>query len=342
MKRIYILLTVGLLMTACKRNSADFSFAPETPRAGEPVLFTNLSTSGEEWEWNFGDGVTSTIKSPTHTFKQPGKYTVSLKVDKKKSLSRIKNITVYDTVPSFTCADTVFSIYKDYTFTALVYNPYNYTIDYQWSFPLDENYVTCIDTVLTRSSIKLYFTRPLQEAPICLRIIVNNDTTEIRQVIEVKDRKTNSLLFRDTEGDYRQRIFSARSEKPVIDPTATEILDGAQDTAQTYNGKEFRLSDLQSQFPGIKGFHIANRKIYYRADGLWVALIDGANKVQIDTLDCPAMTLDPMDNRIYWANENGIFYMPFVGSDNNRFVTIPTQLNTFGNVTVLVADTILR
>ena len=88
----------------------------------------------------------------------------------------------------------------------------------------------------------------------------------------------------------------------------------------------------------MKGFHIANRKIYYRANGLWVANIDGANQVQIDSANCTAMTLDTKDSRIYWANENGVWYLPFIGSDNNKYVTTPAQLNTLTNVTKLAAD----
>ena len=69
-----------------------------------------------------------------------------------------------------------------------------------------------------------------------------------------------------------------------------------------------------------------------------MATIDGAFPVQIDSLDCPAMTLDPTNNRIYWANANGVWYMPFVGSDNNQFVTTPTLLNLLTDVTRLAAD----
>ena len=50
------------------------------------------------------------------------------------------------------------------------------------------------------------------------------------------------------------------------------------------------------------------------------------------------MTLDTHDSRIYWANEQGVWYMPFIGSDNNKFVTIPKLLNSFTNVTKLAAN----
>jgi len=46
------------------------------------VVFRDLS-KGESisgWEWNFGDGGSSTAQSPTYTYRTPGTYTVSLKV----------------------------------------------------------------------------------------------------------------------------------------------------------------------------------------------------------------------------------------------------------------------
>ena len=70
-------------MMACKKIDVDFSYSPDQPKAGEKVTFTNLSTGGEEWAWTFGDGGTSTLKSPTYTYKNPGTYTVTLKVDGK-------------------------------------------------------------------------------------------------------------------------------------------------------------------------------------------------------------------------------------------------------------------
>lgn len=43
------------------------------------VNFTDLSQSGPtSWLWDFGDGSTSTIRNPSHTYSQSGYYTVSL------------------------------------------------------------------------------------------------------------------------------------------------------------------------------------------------------------------------------------------------------------------------
>lgn len=42
------------------------------------VLFTNTSTGGGSYSWNFGDGGTSTSINPSHTYTSFGNYTVSL------------------------------------------------------------------------------------------------------------------------------------------------------------------------------------------------------------------------------------------------------------------------
>ena len=42
------------------------------------VDFTNLSLNADSYVWNFGDGNTSTLENPTHTYAQSGDYTVTL------------------------------------------------------------------------------------------------------------------------------------------------------------------------------------------------------------------------------------------------------------------------
>ncbi len=44
------------------------------------VFFENTSSYGDKYFWSFGDGSTSTEKSPTHYYMQKGCYTVTLKV----------------------------------------------------------------------------------------------------------------------------------------------------------------------------------------------------------------------------------------------------------------------
>ena len=340
MRKTALLLMICCAVVACKKNDVQFTYSPTQPHAGEVVRFSNLSSSGEEWAWSFGDGATSTLKFPSHTYTKPGTYTVILKVDDKSSWTATAELVVVDTIPTYVCSDSVFTIFKDYTFTANLYNPYNYDVEYEWSLGEYESYAHLTDTTAgwTANTLSLYFIQANPSITLSLRVILNGDTTLVKKSFNVTDRATNSVLMRTPEADYRQRIFGARSEEYKEDATADSLLTAEQDIQQVYNDSTFTLENLQQTFPGIRGFHIANRKIYFRTDGLWVANIDGAYQVQIDERICDAMTLDLTDNRIYWANADGVWYMPFIGSDNNQFVTKPTLLNPLTDVTKIAAD----
>ncbi|MEL6133852.1 MAG: PKD domain-containing protein, partial [Bacteroidota bacterium] len=62
---------------------ADFSFLPDSPRIvplrQATIEFINESQGAEFYEWNFGDGETSTDVFPTHTYQDSGRYFVQLK-----------------------------------------------------------------------------------------------------------------------------------------------------------------------------------------------------------------------------------------------------------------------
>jgi len=62
------------------RPSAVFAVTNQHPCPGDSVLFTNSSTGIVNSKWFFGDGTTSVLNSPWHTYPGPGTYTVSLVV----------------------------------------------------------------------------------------------------------------------------------------------------------------------------------------------------------------------------------------------------------------------
>ncbi|MBN1582957.1 MAG: PKD domain-containing protein, partial [Anaerolineae bacterium] len=68
-------ITVGIVPQS---PVADFSATPTSGNAPLTATFTNTSTNATSYEWNFGDGVTSTLENPTHTYTQADVYTVSL------------------------------------------------------------------------------------------------------------------------------------------------------------------------------------------------------------------------------------------------------------------------
>src|ERR1051326_1724896 len=66
--------------TAPAAAVANFTWSPSSPQPGQVVQFTDTSTgSPTSWSWNFGDGGTSTLQNPTHTF-AAGSFSVGLSV----------------------------------------------------------------------------------------------------------------------------------------------------------------------------------------------------------------------------------------------------------------------
>lgn len=57
---------------------AAFSASPLTGHSPLEVTFTNTSTDSTSWLWNFGDGDTSILENPVHTYALDGDYTVTL------------------------------------------------------------------------------------------------------------------------------------------------------------------------------------------------------------------------------------------------------------------------
>lgn len=59
--------------------TASFTASPTSGAAPLKVQFKDTSTgSPSSWAWDFGDGASSAQQSPTHTYDQPGTYTVTL------------------------------------------------------------------------------------------------------------------------------------------------------------------------------------------------------------------------------------------------------------------------
>ena len=80
--RGYYLMADDFLVTASLNASPlDAEFYASFTSGSVPITvdFTDLSTgSPTSWSWTFGDGGTSTLQNPTHTYENPGLYTVSL------------------------------------------------------------------------------------------------------------------------------------------------------------------------------------------------------------------------------------------------------------------------
>ena len=169
----------AMIIVGCKKVDVNFTYSPSQPKAGQAVKFTNTSSAGEKWSWDFGDKSNSGIKNPNHTFKKPGDYVVTLMVDSAKYNTRSHVVTVYDTIPTFVASTDSICHYTDVTFTANVYNPYGYALTYNWELP--QSCVLTAGTLQDRSIIvyfKEYAKSKTDSVPIKLTITQKDKTYE--------------------------------------------------------------------------------------------------------------------------------------------------------------------
>ena len=74
---------------------ADFTASPLFGCGPLSVDFTDASVGAVSWEWNFGNGATSTEKNPSYIYDKPGTYNVTLTIKTTEGCSDTKTRTNY-------------------------------------------------------------------------------------------------------------------------------------------------------------------------------------------------------------------------------------------------------
>jgi PKD repeat protein len=127
--------SIGLAINA----TPGASFTAASVCSGNPVSFTNNSSinggSITAYNWDFGDGNTSTQKEPQHLYAGPGKYDVRLIVtgDKGCEDTTIKSVTVFERAkPSFSVSNTCRSDSAVFHNTTTISS--SDTLSYHWDF----------------------------------------------------------------------------------------------------------------------------------------------------------------------------------------------------------------
>jgi PKD repeat protein len=330
----------------CKRVEVDFSYTPTAPRAGEAVKFTNLCTEGEEWLWTFGDNATSLAKNPNHIYKKPGTYLVTLMVDSAKYNTCTKEVTVYDTIPTFVCSTDSILHYQDVTFTANVYNPFNHSLTYEWI--VSPNF-KMLSQSNEQSKIYGYFKTQTVQDSVTLRLTLNDKEFLITKHFPVHLTKAPAIVMCKTDHTIiRQRLINDRIEQPTTATTDKDLdaIEHACDTAVTFNGTTFYASTLASTISDFNGLDIQRVQLDAMAqkwyvttpEGLYVANFDGAERVLIDENATGAIYVDINRNRLYWASNTGTYAMPLIKSKNNQYTTTSVQYNNMNNIDLITVN----
>lgn len=85
-----------LFVASCSKPIAQFKTDATKYLAPSDVQFTNNSQKADRYEWDFGDGQTSTEEAPKHHFTKSGNYNVTLKAFKGNKSKTTKQKVVID------------------------------------------------------------------------------------------------------------------------------------------------------------------------------------------------------------------------------------------------------
>ena len=95
------------------------------------ISFTDTSTGALSWWWDFGDGTTSNIQNPTHTYTAEGDYNVTLYIE--------NDIRSWDEITYQVTAEEVLGTNATLDMTVGVYpNPSHTMLNVTTSIPADD------------------------------------------------------------------------------------------------------------------------------------------------------------------------------------------------------------
>jgi hypothetical protein len=114
-KFIYILAAMPLFLLSCQKTpQASFFADPSSPEVGQRVSFMNDSRDADRFEWDFGDGTSSTEANPVHIYSGTGKVTVKLSAFSKHSLEDQASLDLDVKIPTLLEIE-VREFYQQYT-----------------------------------------------------------------------------------------------------------------------------------------------------------------------------------------------------------------------------------
>jgi PKD repeat protein len=122
------------IITVYPQPNANYTWNPSIASPNTAVVFTNHSTLANNYHWDFGDGNTSTLENPTHTYNYIGNYDVWLY-----------------SYTSFGCADSVYHQIKilQTGLTEINTNKVNFVLD-------NSSKILYINNLVNKSVISIF------------------------------------------------------------------------------------------------------------------------------------------------------------------------------------------
>lgn len=313
-------------VVSCTQYTYDFSYSPNSPKAGQSVTFTNLSEAGENWVWTFGDGSKSTLKNPTHVYKASGTYVVELMADSNRHRIATHVLEVLDSLPSIYVASDTVCQYKSVTMKAALYNPTNATVTYAWEIIQDEIQDEELFVItagsLTGDSLTGYFTAYDRTVDVVLTVTLAGKTTSDTCTLTLVDQTAPAILMQTQDGLlWRQRIYDGIYEDAREFTGDASAILAANDSTAVLNGVTYDTHNMpvltDKQVSALQ-VDAVNRKLYLiLEDGVYVANANGDALTRIVETEALTLLLDGGMNCVYWSDGEGVKCMPLVANPQN-------------------------
>ncbi len=150
----YILMIIPMLMlTNCNKGSVKIHGIINIIENCSAPYIVDFKPDAEygsgdvHFEWKFGDGTSSTDRTPVHVYEKPGVYNVVLKITNKKT-TEMKSLNLdlsAETVPIISDFDVAISSENTWVpVDVAFYNKSQHATDFLWNF--DDGYTSDVET----------------------------------------------------------------------------------------------------------------------------------------------------------------------------------------------------
>ncbi len=149
--------TLSILITLNQKPAGNFTTTKSSYCKNETIAFQNNSAAGYSYEWNFGDGNSSTAFSPTHSYSTAAVYQVTMVIKSQNSNATFCTDTIRHTVTVNSLAPTNYisnaapSNCAPFVFTATSNQPAGNTANWIFSDP------NSTDTLATGNNVMHLF-----------------------------------------------------------------------------------------------------------------------------------------------------------------------------------------
>lgn len=251
----------------------------------------------DSWEWNFGDGATSTERNPTNTYASKGDYNVTLKVCKEGTCSETSQNIFIAPIANFSPPSGTILLNKEVNFTNLSRGGTSYLWDFgdgttstqkhpKHTFKTAGNYAvqlmveTCFESDVITKNVQV------QAAPMAS---ISTDTLKVSL-----NSGEQSLQKLGIENSGMGALYYEASLQKSLGESSKEFDEAGGRTIHSFEGIGEEASDFLQLKVTLNGdFDALNEKVWVRLDGEGMQYISDNNtesaedETYIVTLESP-------------------------------------------------------